>query len=209
LISLGQQQQKKRGVPAKLRFSAQLEHGASPADVAASGSGKTPMPECRRSFAVAGSGELAAAAGSRARAQSPEARRKIMIDALLQHAVEAGDVPGVVAMVTDRTQTLYEGAFGKRALGQPTEMTLDAVVWIASMTKPLTAFAAMQLVEQGRLELDPQLPRSSPTLPPSRFWKASTPPATPSPDRPGARSHCVTFSLTPLASATSSGAATS
>jgi methyl acetate hydrolase len=33
-------------------------------------------------------------------------------------------------------------------------MTADTVVWIASMTKAITATAAMQLVEQGRLHLD-------------------------------------------------------
>jgi CubicO group peptidase (beta-lactamase class C family) len=33
-------------------------------------------------------------------------------------------------------------------------MTLDTVVWIASMTKALTATAAMQLVEKGKLSLD-------------------------------------------------------
>jgi CubicO group peptidase (beta-lactamase class C family) len=33
-------------------------------------------------------------------------------------------------------------------------MTADSVFWIASMTKPLTSVAAMQLVEQGRLDLD-------------------------------------------------------
>jgi CubicO group peptidase (beta-lactamase class C family) len=33
-------------------------------------------------------------------------------------------------------------------------MTLDTVVWIASMTKAITASAAMQLVERGKLSLD-------------------------------------------------------
>ncbi len=33
-------------------------------------------------------------------------------------------------------------------------MTLDSVFWIASMIKALTATAAMQLVEQGKLQLD-------------------------------------------------------
>ena len=33
-------------------------------------------------------------------------------------------------------------------------MTPDTVGWIASMTKALTGSAAMQLVEQGRLDLD-------------------------------------------------------
>src|SRR5262249_24795321 len=33
-------------------------------------------------------------------------------------------------------------------------MTLDTVVWIASMTKAITATAGMQLVERGKLKLD-------------------------------------------------------
>ena len=76
------------------------------------------------------------------------------IDALLRGACAAGDVPGVVAMATDRNGTIYEGAFGVRALGAPVAMTTDTVVWIASMTKALTGAAAMQLVEQGKLDLD-------------------------------------------------------
>ena len=85
-------------------------------------------------------------------------------DALLREAAQAGDVPGVVAMATGREGTLYEGAFGVRALGLPAPMTLDTVVWIASMTKALTGAAAMQLVEQGRLELDSPATRWVPEL---------------------------------------------
>ena len=35
------------------------------------------------------------------------------IDAVLRQAVERGDIPGVVAMATDRHSTIYSGAFGK------------------------------------------------------------------------------------------------
>ncbi len=79
---------------------------------------------------------------------------KNSVDALLSRAAQAGDVPGVAAMVTDRDGTLYEGAFGVRVLGDEAPMTLDTVGWIASMTKAITAAGAMQLVERGRLELD-------------------------------------------------------
>ena len=82
------------------------------------------------------------------------ASRTSAIDAILKRAADAGDVPGVVAMATDRNGSLYEGAFGKRVLGQPATMSLDTVAWIASMTKAITAAAAMQLVEQGKLDLD-------------------------------------------------------
>jgi CubicO group peptidase (beta-lactamase class C family) len=75
-------------------------------------------------------------------------------DGLLQAAVARGDVPGVVALATSRDATLYQGGFGERVQGGGAAMTPDTVVWIASMTKALTATAAMQLVEQGRLDLD-------------------------------------------------------
>lgn len=76
------------------------------------------------------------------------------IDALLGEAASAGAVPGVVAGVTDRDGNLYLGGFGERVLGSGEAMTPDTVGWIASMTKAITAAAAMQLVEQGRLELE-------------------------------------------------------
>jgi len=75
-------------------------------------------------------------------------------DALLSAAAQAGHVPGVVAMATTPESTIYEGAFGQRALGGGAPMTTDTVVWIASMTKALTSAAAMQLVEAGQLSLD-------------------------------------------------------
>jgi CubicO group peptidase (beta-lactamase class C family) len=59
-----------------------------------------------------------------------------------------------VALATDRSGVIYEGGFGQRINGQPTRMTPDTVVWIASMTKAITATAAMQLVERGKLSLE-------------------------------------------------------
>lgn len=63
-------------------------------------------------------------------------------------------VPGVVAMVTDRHRNIYEGAAGKRRLDQPAEMTTDSVFAIFSTTKAITGTAILQLVEQGKLDLD-------------------------------------------------------
>jgi methyl acetate hydrolase len=81
------------------------------------------------------------------------------LDAVLQDAVEQGDVPGVIGAVTDRNETIYRGAFGERRLGSGVPMTFDTVTYLASMTKPITATAAMQLVEQGKLELDAPISR--------------------------------------------------
>ena len=72
----------------------------------------------------------------------------------LRGAVERKDVPGVVALVTDRRRVLYQGAFGVADVSTGRALTADAVFRIASMTKPITSAAAMQLIEQGRFGLD-------------------------------------------------------
>src|SRR4051812_29243354 len=76
------------------------------------------------------------------------------IDASLRAAVERKDVPGVVALVTDRQRVLYQGAFGVADVATERALDVDALFRIASMTKPVTSLAAMQLIEQGRFSLD-------------------------------------------------------
>jgi CubicO group peptidase (beta-lactamase class C family) len=121
------------------------------------------MSTDRRTFMKASAALLASAAAA-GRVHGKEASLRDTADTLLRSATEAGDVPGVIAMATDRSDVLYEGAFGKPVIGQPATMELDTVVWIASMTKAITSTAAMQLVEQGKLELDGPAARYVPEL---------------------------------------------
>ena len=75
-------------------------------------------------------------------------------DAVLQGTVNrTNGVPGVVAMATNSSTTIYEGAFGKRDLSQAAPMTTDTVMAIFSCTKAVTGVAAMQLVEEGKIGL--------------------------------------------------------
>src|ERR1700738_918566 len=76
------------------------------------------------------------------------------VDAALSRAVEAKEVPCVVALPATDPGILYEGAFGLRDVVDGPAMTRDSVFRIASMTKAVTSVAAMQLVEQGKLQLD-------------------------------------------------------
>src|SRR5262245_28241577 len=76
------------------------------------------------------------------------------VDKLFSQAVESKAMPGIVAVAATDKSTVYEGAFGKREIGKDAPMTVDSVVWIASMTKAITGTAAMQLVERGKLSLD-------------------------------------------------------
>jgi CubicO group peptidase (beta-lactamase class C family) len=79
---------------------------------------------------------------------------RAQIDAALRRAVETKQVPGVVAMAATDRGVVYEGAFGTRDLAKGPDMTLDTIFRLASMTKAVTSVAAMQLVEQGKLQLD-------------------------------------------------------
>jgi methyl acetate hydrolase len=76
------------------------------------------------------------------------------LDHVLTQAVHSGQVPGLVAIAVRADHTIYSTAIGRRALPAGPPMALDAVFRIASMTKAITATAAMQLVEQGRLALE-------------------------------------------------------
>ena len=76
------------------------------------------------------------------------------IDSVLQAAVDAGDVPCVVAMAADTNGPIYEGAAGPRAVGASEPVTPDTMFRIASMTKMVATTAALQLVERGKLDLD-------------------------------------------------------
>ncbi len=87
-----------------------------------------------------------------------------MIDAILKDATTSGRIAGAVALAADADGVIYQGAFGERMLGGGVPMTLDTVFHIASMTKAITAAAAMQLVEQGKLTLDEPLGRFAPQL---------------------------------------------
>src|SRR6202045_1756624 len=89
---------------------------------------------------------------------------KAQIDQVLRQKSDAREIPGVVAIAANGKETIYQGAFGKRDLSKDDAMTLDSVFWIASMTKAITAAAAMQLVEQGKLSLDAPIGKVLPDL---------------------------------------------
>jgi len=76
--------------------------------------------------------------------------------------VERGDLPGLVMLVSHRGE-VQAGAIGRLAFeGSP--MLRDSLFRITSMTKPVTAAAAMVLVEDGRIRLDDPVDQWLPEL---------------------------------------------
>lgn len=82
------------------------------------------------------------------------AQRSPEIDQQLRAAVERHEIPGVVAMAVGKRGIIYQGAFGAAETATAKSLAIDAIFRIASMTKPVTTVAAMQLVEERRLALD-------------------------------------------------------
>jgi CubicO group peptidase (beta-lactamase class C family) len=85
------------------------------------------------------------------------------IDAALDAAVAAGAVPGLVALV-GRGETVHVHTAGVRSLETCAPMQRDTIFAVASIAKPLTAAAALLLVEDGVLGLDEPVDRFLPEL---------------------------------------------
>src|SRR5260370_28165217 len=73
---------------------------------------------------------------------------------MLSAYVERGELPGLVALI-ERKGEIHVEAIG---------VERDAIFRIASMSKPVTAAAAMILVEDGRLRLDDPIDELLPEL---------------------------------------------
>jgi len=89
---------------------------------------------------------------------------KATLDRVLEEAVASGDVAGAAAVVVDKGGVVYQGQAGPRRIDDDRPLTPETVYQIHSMTKPITAAGVMQLVEQGRLDLDADCGAAVPAL---------------------------------------------
>jgi CubicO group peptidase (beta-lactamase class C family) len=81
------------------------------------------------------------------------------------------DMPGLVALVSHHDDVHVE-TLGTMALGDPAPMKRDTIFRIASITKPITAAAAMLLVEDCKLRLDDSIEPWLPELANRRVLKS-------------------------------------
>jgi CubicO group peptidase (beta-lactamase class C family) len=79
--------------------------------------------------------------------------RLALIADAFRREIDAGRLPGAVLAVARRGHLAFHQAFGARDPRAGDAMGTDAVFSIASMTKPMTSVAIMQLFEQGRILL--------------------------------------------------------
>ncbi len=80
--------------------------------------------------------------------------RRVAIDRVLDYRVWSGARAGFVALVARNGRIVYARTTGDSDRESGIAMELDTRFHLASMTKPVTAVAAMILVQDGRLSLD-------------------------------------------------------
>ena len=72
----------------------------------------------------------------------------------IEQSVLNGEIPGASVLVLQNNRIVVDRAFGLCDRRDQRAFQTDTICWIASLTKPVTAAAAMTLVEDGRLDLD-------------------------------------------------------
>jgi len=101
-------------------------------------------------------GLLASAAPAQAQstAVAAAARSSSVVAESLEKFVDGGELSGVVAVVGDKSGVVDLAVVGLANIERQTPMRRDTIFRIASMTKPITALAVMQLVEAGKLDVN-------------------------------------------------------
>ena len=76
------------------------------------------------------------------------------LDAVLEEIIARWGIPGLGAGIVENNEIIYARTFGMQSLETGAPVTLDSLFCVASIAKCFVATAIMQLVEQGKLNLD-------------------------------------------------------
>jgi len=76
------------------------------------------------------------------------------LDERVPGMMQAYGIPGANIALIKGGETVLRKAYGYADLGTGSKMTTDTILRVESISKPVTAWGVMKLVEQGRLELD-------------------------------------------------------
>lgn len=76
------------------------------------------------------------------------------VNATVERFLDEHRVPGIAVAITRGDRIIYARGFGYADVGARERVSPDSLFRIASVSKPVTAVAVMQLVEQSRLDLD-------------------------------------------------------
>ena len=86
------------------------------------------------------------------------------IDDFLNDQVAQGEIPGAIVLIQRHGKPVYFKWFGRRDVDAGIEMAPDAIFPLHSLTKTVTSFAAMMLVDRGRIKLDDPVAKYIPSF---------------------------------------------
>jgi CubicO group peptidase (beta-lactamase class C family) len=86
------------------------------------------------------------------------------IDDFLNDQIAQGKIPGAVVLIQRHGKPIYFKWFGKRDVDAAIDMTPDAIFPMHSLTKTITSFAAMMLVDRGKIRLDDPVAKYIPSF---------------------------------------------
>ena len=84
---------------------------------------------------------------------------------LIRNAMVENGVPGATAAISVNGRVVYNKAFGLSDVENGVSCRPENVMRIASISKPLTAVAALQLWQEGKLDLDAPVQKYVPDFP--------------------------------------------
>ena len=84
------------------------------------------------------------------------------VTATVERLMRAGRVPNLALAILNRSEIVYQRGFGWRDVERQLPLGDTTVMYAASFTKAMFAYMVMQLVQEGRLELDRPIERYLP-----------------------------------------------
>src|SRR5262245_57333932 len=102
--------------------------------------------------------------GGHAAAAPTDSEVAARIDTYVRGRLPHLRTPGVSLVIVDGDEIVFSRGYGLANVETRTPMTEETLVGIASNVKGMTALAVMQLVEQGRLDLDAPVQRYLPAF---------------------------------------------
>jgi len=95
------------------------------------------------------------------------------VDALVREFMKEEPVPALTVAIAIDGRIVYSKAFGQADLENEVKATPETLIRTGSIAKPISAVAALTLVEAGRLDLDAPVQKYCPVFP-QKQWTVTT-----------------------------------
>jgi serine beta-lactamase-like protein LACTB len=95
------------------------------------------------------------------------------VEAAISATMSAQRIPGLSVAVVAHGEFRWSSGYGQSDIENAVPATAETVYRLASVSKPITAVAALQLAEQGKLDLDAPVQKYVPSFP-QKPWPITT-----------------------------------